>query len=84
MTIRWAGDPRRRAGRVWPEPPGDDALVGLQVAWLERCAALFDETAINGGGYGLSQNAAVRASEYLRRSAKELAEGLGSPGQVTG
>jgi hypothetical protein len=26
----------------------------------------------------------VRASEYLRRSAKELAEGIGSPGPVVG
>jgi hypothetical protein len=82
VTIRWAGDPRRRRRRVWPEPPGDDALVGVRVAWLERCAALFDETAINGGGYGMSQSAAVRASEYLRRSAKELAEWPGSTGQV--
>jgi hypothetical protein len=71
MTIRWAGDPRRRRGRVWPEPPGDDAPVAVRVTWLERCAALFDETA-------------VRASEYLRRSAKELAEGIGSPGPVVG
>ncbi len=63
--------------RVWPEPPGDDAPVDMRVAWMEQCAAMFDETAVNGGGYGLSQRSAVRAAEYMRLSAKGLAEGLG-------
>jgi hypothetical protein len=70
--------------REWPQPPGDDAPVELQVEWMERCAVLFDEIAVNGGGYGLSQAAAVRAAEYMRRTAKELAEGCDPAGEVAG
>lgn len=74
----------RPAKREWPQPPGDDDPVDAHIVWMEQCAARFDETAVNGGGYGLSQSSAVRAAEYLRRTAKELAEGLDAAGEAAG
>jgi hypothetical protein len=67
------GDSAAVERRKWPQPPGDDAPVVAHVTWMVRSAAMFDEIALVGGGYGLSQKSAVRAADYLRRLATELA-----------